>query len=349
MRKIFPYILLSSLCLPGAGQAQTLNILTWEAYFSEELISAWEARTGATVNQIVFDNDEVRNTMLGTVRPGTLDLVTIDKVSAPLFGERGILVPVAQFSGTDNLRHLAPRWVESCGSFATPYPWGTMGLVYRRDILPQAPDSWRALLHPEATLIGHVGLLDNYIDTLAPSLILRDASISTDDEALLSDVYDELRALLPGVLTFDYALTFVGQQPQADSLHLALAYSGDERELNRLSGTDHWAYAVPQEGTALWIDCLAVVANSSNQALAMDFLNFMNTPELAAANSEAPGIATTNTAAVALQHEVFRNDPLVYPDADAGALFQEYEAITLNNILMRNRISSALVKLHESQ
>lgn len=349
MRNLFPYILLSSLWLPGAAQAQTLNILTWEAYFSEELISAWEARTGATVNEIVFDRDEVRNTMLGTVRPGTLDLVTIDKVSAPLFGERGILVPVAQFSDTDNLRHLAPRWVQSCGSFSTPYLWGTMGLVYRRDILPQAPDSWHALLQPEASLIGHLGLLDNYIDTLAPSLILREASISTEDEALLSDVYDELRDLLPSLLTFDYALTFVGQHPQADSLHLALAYSGDERELNRLSGTDDWAYAVPKEGTSMWVDCLAVVANSSNQALAMDFLNFINIPAVAAANSETLGIATPNTAAVALQPEAFRNNPLVYPDVVTGQTFQEYEAITLNNILMRNRITSALVKLHESQ
>jgi len=349
MRKIFPYILVGSLGLTSVSQAQTLNILTWEAYFSEGLISAWEARTGATVNQIVFDNDEVRNSMLGTVRPGTIDLVTIDKVSAPLFGDRGILVPVAQYSGTDNLRHLEPRWVQSCGDFATPYLWGTMGLVYRRDILPRAPDSWQALLQPEASLVGHLGLLDNYIDTLAPSLILRNASISTEEEALLSQVYDELRALLPSLLTFDYALTFVGQHPQADDLHLALGYSGDERELNRLSGTDHWAYAVPREGTALWIDCLAVVANSSNPALAMDFLNFMNAPEQAAANSEAIGIATTNTAAMALQPANFRDDPLVYPNVTAGQNFQEYEPITLNNILMRNRITSALVKLHESQ
>ncbi len=349
MYKFFPYILVGSLWLTSNSHAQTLNILTWEFYFSEALISAWEERTGATVNQIVFDNDEVRNTMLGTVRPGTIDLVTIDKVSAPLFGDRGILVPVAAYSGTDNLRHLEPRWVQSCGEFATPYLWGTMGLVYRRDILTEAPDSWRALLQPEESLIGHLGMLDNYIDTLAPSLILRQASMSTDDEALLSEVYDELRALLPSVLTFDYALTFVGQNAQADALHLALGYSGDAQELNRLSGSDHWAYTVPQEGTALWIDCLAVVANSSNQALAMDFLNFMNTPELAAANSEELGVATANTAAVALQNEAFRHDPLVYPDVSAERNFQEYEAISLNNILMRNRITSALVKLHESQ
>jgi len=350
MRALVLSILLSSLTLPTAGLAQTLTILTWEAYFSDALLAAWEARTGATVNQIVFDRDEVRNSMLSNVRAGSLDLVTIDKVSAPLFGERGILVPVQEYTSVANFRHLDERWVQSCGDFATPYLWGTMGLVYRSDILTSAPTSWHALLTPDAGLLGHIGLLDNYIDTLAPSLFVRGASINTEDEALLSDVYDELRALLPGVLTFNYALSFVGKDPRADDLHLALAYSGDERELNRLAGTDTWRYAVPQEGTALWIDCLAVLDGSTNKALAMDFLNFLNTPDIAATNSVDLGIASPNSAAIALQPEAFRNDTQVYPDEQTHRHLQEYDSgITLSNIMVRNRITSALVNLHEAQ
>lgn len=350
MRALVLSILLSCLSLPSAGHAQTLNILTWEAYFSDALIAAWEARTGATVHQIIFDRDEVRNSMLGNVRAGSLDLVSIDQVSAPLFGERGILMPVRQYAGVPNLRHLDERWVHSCGDFATPYLWGTMGLVYRSDKLSAAPSSWLALLRPDADLLGHIGLLENYIDTLAPSLFVRGASVNTGDEAELSAVYDELRALLPGILTFEYALTFVGTNARADDLHLALAYSGDERELNRLANTSAWEYVVPDEGTTLWIDCLAVPEGSSNKALAMDFLNFLNTPEIAAANSMDLGIASPNNAATALQPDAFRNDSKVYPDEQRRSHYQEYDAdITLSNIMVRNRITSALVNLHEAQ
>jgi len=350
MRTLVLSIVLSTLTLPTAGLAQTLTILTWEAYFSEALITAWEARTGATVNQIVFDRDEVRNSMLGNVREGSLDLATIDQVAAPLFGRRGILVPVQEYTNVANFRHLDERWVQSCGDYATPYLWGTMGLVYRSDVLPSAPTSWQALLTPDAALHGHIGLLENYIDTLAPSLFVRGASVNTEDEALLSAVYDELRSLLPGILTFDYALTFVGKDARADDLHLALAYSGDELELNRISNTDTWRYAVPEEGTTLWIDCLAVLDGSANKALAMDFLNFLNTPDIAAANSMDLGIASPNNAAVALQSDAFRNDTVVYPDEQTRNQLQEYDAeITLSNIMVRNRITSALVNLHEAQ
>lgn len=347
---IFLIILLTSLALSSPGQAQTLNILTWDAYISDATIAAWETQSGARINQILFDRDEVRNSMLGNVRAGTLDIVAIDQVAAPLFGKRGVLIPVEDYTSTPNLRHLDARWIHSCGDYGTPYFWGTMGLVYRSDILTEKPASWQALLQPAEALSGHIGLLENYVDTLAPSLIMRGASINTADEAALSAVYDELRALLPLVLSFDYALSFVSQDARAEQLYLALAYSGDQHELNTLMNTNTWEYVVPQEGTALWVDCLAVLSGSTNKTLAMDFINFINTPEIAAANSLALGIASPNFAAVALQPDAFRTDPLVYPDTQTLSRFQQYDRdITLNNIMVRNRITSALVNLHEAQ
>lgn len=343
-------ILIICLTLPATGHSQTLTILTWEAYFSADMLSAWEARTGASVKQIIFDKDEVRNSMLGNVREGTLDLVIIDQVSASLFGERGILLPVSQYTGVSNLQTLDPRWVQSCGAFASPYFWGSMGLVYRRDKVSAPPTSWQALLAPEPALLGHIGLIDSYIDTLAPSLFMRGESINTGDETLLSSVYEELRALLPGVLTFEYALSFVGEDPRADELYLALGYSGDQHELNRMTNTDTWEFAVPSEGSTLWVDCMAVLEGSANKALALDFLNSINAPDVAAENSLTLGIASPNLAAIALQPESFRNDPLVYPDESSRGHFQDYDTdITLGNIMVRNRITSALVNLHEAQ
>ena len=95
---------------------------------------------------------------------------------------------------------------------------------------------------------------------------------------------------------------------------------------------------------------MAVLDGSVNKALALDFLNFINAPEVAAENSLTLGIASPNSAAVALQPETFRQDPLVYPDEQTLSHFQEYDAdITLANIMVRNRITSALVNLHEAQ
>ncbi|MDO8273386.1 MAG: spermidine/putrescine ABC transporter substrate-binding protein [Gammaproteobacteria bacterium] len=332
------------------GYGQTLTILNWDAYLSEEAIAQWEVSTGASIRQIYFDNDETRNSLLTSYDQRSIDLVIIDQVTAPVFGRRGILLPLAKYQDTPNLRHIDPMWQAQCGEYSTPYLWGTMGLVYRTDKLAKAPASWRDLLTPSITLSGHIGLLEDYIDTLAPSLLVRGADINSSDEALLAEVFAEMRSLLPSVLTFDYPITFVGENPEADNLHLALAYSGDQLELNELSGGDLWQYVIPSEGTVLWVDCLAVLSTSPNQALAFNFLNFMNSPDVAAANSEALFVATTNAAALPLQSKHFRNNPLIYPDEETLSNSQNYDyEMDNSNVRLRNRITSSLVNIHESE
>ncbi len=334
----------------STGYGQSLTILNWEAYLSDAVIEQWEATTGASIQQIYFDNDETRNSLLTSYDQSTIDLVVIDQVTAPVFGRRGVLLPVSEYRDTPNLSHIAPMWQTQCGEYSTPYLWGTMGLVYRKDKLAQAPTSWNELLTPAPSLHGHIGLLEDYTDTLAPSLLVRGADINTSDETLLAEVFAEMRGLLPSVLTFDYPITFLGESPQADDLHLALAYSGDQLELNDLSGNDSWEYVIPSEGTVLWVDCLAVLSTSKNQALAFNFLNFINTPSVAAANSEALSVATTNAAALPLQSETFRNDRLIYPDKATLDTSQNYDYEMDNaNVRLRNRITSSLVNLHESE
>lgn len=344
--------MMCAVCSAGTAYVygQELRILNWEAFLSEDTISQWEARTGATISQVYFDNDENRNSLLTSYDQDTIDLVIIDQVTAPVFGRRGILLPVSQFTDTPNLQHLDPRWINQCGEYSTPYLWGTMGLVYRKDMLPVAPTSWSALLNPAPEVAGHIGLLEDYVDTLAPSLLQRGASINTDDSALLADVFAQMRGLLPSILTFDYPITFVGDNVAADELYLALSYSGDQFELNELSGGDVWDFVIPEEGTVLWVDCLAVLANSPNKALAFDFINFINQPDVAAANSAALFVATPNASALPLQSEEFRSNPLIYPDESTLAKSQNYDyAMDNDNVRLRNRITSSLVNIHESQ
>lgn len=137
-----------AVCFLGAsfGYGQTLRILNWEAFLSDDSSREWESRTGATIDQVYFDNDENRN--------------------------------------TPNLSHVDPQWLTQCGEYSTPYQWGTMGLVYRKDILSTPPLSWSAPLNPAA-----------------------------------------------------------------HDLHLALSCSGDQYELNELSGGDVWGFVIPEEGT----------------------------------------------------------------------------------------------------
>jgi len=223
------------------------------------------------VKQILFDQEEVRNTILLSSEVNDIDIVTIDPGTAAFVGMRDVFVPIDQYQNTTNFRHFDPEWAQSCAPYATPYLWGTLGIVYRKDRVSTAPTSWRDLLEPNEELVGHIGWVENYVDTLAPALILRNQPVASNDEALLKEVFDEMKNLLPAMLTFKYAISFVGQSPKSDDLYMALAYSGDQQELNGLSNSQQWEYVLPEEGSMVWSECLAVLKHSDKQALAMDF------------------------------------------------------------------------------
>lgn len=338
-------------CLAGStGNAQTLNILTWEAEFADATIAQFEELRGVTVERIYFDQEEVRNTILLSSEVSDIDIVTLDPNTAALIGARDTFVPIDRYHNTENFRHFDPEKAQLCGPYATPFLWGTMGILYRKDRVSEAPTSWRDLMQPGPELVGHIGWVEEYVDTLAPALILRQQSPTSDDEVLLKEVFDEMKALLPAILTFDYAISFMSESPKADELYMALGYSGDQQEMNLLGHTDQWEYVVPEEGSMIWSECLAVLKHSDKQQQAMDFINFMNTPEVAAANSEAAFVASSNAAAVPLQSEAFRNNPIFTLSPEQLAKLSHYgPTLSVRNILLRDRITSTLVELHESQ
>jgi spermidine/putrescine transport system substrate-binding protein len=346
---LLPILLLATLC-SSALQAQSLNILTWEAYISDETVAQWESHSGASVSQRYFDQEEVRNTILLAGGDTSIDLVMLDRFTAQIFGERDTLLPVSSYGNVPNLEHIDSALRGQCSDYGSPYAWGTMGIIYRTDIMTQAPDSWSDLLNPQDAQRGHIGLLESYVDTLAPALFMRNASPTTSDAELLRTAFEDMQNLLPAVLTFDYATSFIAQSPRAADLHLALAYSGDQYLLNEVSGSSVWEYVIPQEGSLIWVDCIAVLATSQQQSLALDFINFINTPAIAAANSEAINIASPNAAAVSLQSAAFRNNPLIYPPLNSQQNLHHYPPeINIDEILLRDRIIRTLVNLHESQ
>jgi spermidine/putrescine transport system substrate-binding protein len=76
---------------------------------------------------------------------------------------------------------------------------------------------------------------------------------------------------------------------------------------------DALAYAFPEEGFALYVDCAVVLRESPRQELAQRFLDYLLRPEVASAVVEATRTATANAAARARLPESVRENPVLYP------------------------------------
>jgi spermidine/putrescine-binding protein len=64
---------------------------------------------------------------------------------------------------------------------------------------------------------------------------------------------------------------------------MAVVYSGDAVYL--MFENDKLGYAVPEEGTNVWVDAMVIPKNAENVDLAYDFINFMTTYDAMLANT----------------------------------------------------------------
>ncbi|MEH3021413.1 MAG: spermidine/putrescine ABC transporter substrate-binding protein [Pseudomonas oryzihabitans] len=331
--------------LPVAA-AESLRLYTWEGYFSDTLLQRW-AKAHSPVQEIHFDSSDVRDATLarGDV---DLDLVVINEVSATRLGQDGLLMRI-DHQRLPHLRELDPRWRQSCGDYAVPYVWGTLGLLYRSDRLAQAPSSWQPLLQPEPALHGHIAMLEDHDDLLVAPLITLGAAINSDDPELLRRSFALLKAQAPAVLTYQYVVSALRNPAYSDRIELALGYSGDQHLLNAATPGQPWRFVTPREGSLLWVDCVALLSSSRHQAAAWRFIDFLNEPRNAVLATEDLHLATPNAGALRLLPADLRQDPSLFPADDVLARSQVFREGPPDTFQTRQRIGSALVGRHDAQ
>jgi spermidine/putrescine transport system substrate-binding protein len=329
--------------------ADTLTLLNWEDFLSEKTISAWEEHSGHKINQLYFDNDQDRDNILLNHKDQIIDLAVVDEVASQVFGNKEILLPITAYKSKPVMHRIDSHFQNSCGDYGVPYLWGTLGIAYRKDKILVAPTSWNFILEPTENLKQHIGFLDDLVDILAPSLFVLGKSINTENTEDLKQAFNMTTKALPNILTFEYGMSFIDADKNRDQLYAALVYSGDQEGLNMKAGKDVWEYTTPKEGTITWVDCLTVMADSPRKEIIYDFLNFIYQDNIAAENSEAVYVASPLKSARALQSKYFVNDTNVYPNNEIMKKSQNYQLLSPKNVMLRNRISSSLIKSHESK
>ncbi|HXV29974.1 MAG TPA: spermidine/putrescine ABC transporter substrate-binding protein [Sinorhizobium sp.] len=334
-------VFLAALIGASAGHAETLNLLIWEAYIDQDLIDRWTQETGVSVHQINFDSDDARDEILADAS-SNIDLVIVDEYGAPLFGNKGILEPLSR-ANLPALKDYAPEWTDRCSGYGLPYFSGTVGILYRSDVVARPPTSWQDLMSPAPALKKHIAMFSDHSELFVPPLMLLGASINANDTGTLKAAFGLLKAQAPFVLTYDYVITAIQDPVIGKDIHMALGYSGDQHVLNDKVGRPGlWRYSVPKEGTLSWLDCVSVIAASSNKQRALEFLDFIGSPESAAANAVALTMPTSSSAALELLPAELRSDPEIYPPQEILARGQYQRELSIESVQARRRIISTL-------
>jgi spermidine/putrescine transport system substrate-binding protein len=295
---------------PFSGQR--LLVFNWSDYIDPELIDQFEDETGA---RLVYDNyssDAELETRLLT-GGGAYDLVVPSDRSMPALLGKGALQPIDR-SLLPNFKNLDPKFLgapfDPENRFSVPYFWGTVAVGVRADHVVNPPVSFAALFDERNR--GRITMLDDAEHSVAVALMHLGKPMNSVDEqdlAAAQKLLTEQRPLVQAYTSDAYKEKLI-----AGNAWASLGWSGDL--LQAADEEPQVRVIIPEKGTTIWLDSLALCKGAKNVELAHRFINFFLDPEIAARNAQYVHYASPNREALALLPAEVRNDPAIYPPAE---------------------------------
>ncbi len=314
-----------------------LNIYNWSDYIAEDTISKFETETGIKVTYDMYDSNEVLEAKMLAGSSG-YDLV----VPTADFLARGREAGAYQdmdLSKIPNAKNQNPQIQaqadEMTGSTnaGLVYMWGSTGIAFNEDMIVErlgedAPtDSWSLILDPvNAAKLEDCGIavLDAPTDVLPNIMTYLGFEGTSMEEAHFEAAGEALTAIRP-YLRYINSSQSINDIANGD-ICAAIMWSGDAFQAayraEEAENGNVIDYYIPNEGTNLWFDVMAIPADAKNVDNAYKFVDYMMRADVAAENVNYVWYASGNKAAEASIDPEILSHPGIYPtDAAQEKLF----------------------------
>jgi spermidine/putrescine transport system substrate-binding protein len=298
----------------GGAESKVLNLYIWSEYIDPQVIAQFEKESGAKVNLDVYEDAE---SMLAKIQGGGVslyDLVVPPDHLVPAMIKLKLLTPLNR-ERLPNFKNLDPQFInppyDPGNAYTVPYQWGTVGIFARTNAGEVLAHSWGLLFDPKLQPESFV-LIDSVRDLVGAALKYRGYSINSTDPAQLKEARGLILEAKKKALSFEGSVAGKNRV-LARAARAAVVYSGEAaRGMNEDKGT---IYFIPEEGSQIWVDNLAIPAKAPHRELAERFINFILDAKIGAQISNFNQFSTPNHAALPhIRPEDLKN-PAIYPPA----------------------------------
>ncbi|PMG70334.1 polyamine ABC transporter substrate-binding protein [Vibrio lentus] len=342
MKTFYISVVVSSCFLTGTvfSQQNDIYIYNWDEFLSDSVITQLSDTYDISLKQQYFSDESIRDEVLLSERRGAFELVIIESVKLNALANQNLFHNLSEIQQSI-AGNIDSRWVDGCGEYGIPYAWGTSGILYRSDKV-DTPTSWTTILEPDSKNSGRISMYYEPTDLVSTALLANQFDPFTNNEQELRVAYKTLQAQKPHLESSEYVIDYIHQPERLANIDLAYGYSGDSYALNDADPDASWAYIVPQEGTTLWLECIAAINNGELSPQAKTILSFLSLPDIAAQNAMDSWFATPSSKAKALTSQEYQNDPELFPSKEVLERSYLYQQLEPNSIQIRNRIVDSL-------
>lgn len=320
-RRVVPAIMAVVLIAGGfyyAGQGGFSNdekviVYNWGEYMDPEVITMFEEETGIDV---VYEEFETNEIMYPKVQSGAIayDVVCPSDYMIQRMRENDLLAEL-NYDNIPNIKNIGKTYLEKSEEFdpgnlySVPYCWGTVGILYNKNMVDEPIDSWGVLWDEKYK--DNILMQDSVRDAFGVTLKYLGYSLNSTDLDELTAAKDLLIKQKP--LVQAYVIDQVRDKMIGDEAAIGVIYSGEA--IYTQQENPDLEYVIPKEGSNIWIDSWVIPKNAEHKENAEKFINFLCRPDIALMNFEYITYSTPNTAARDLiEDDDIRNSSIAFPN-----------------------------------
>lgn len=321
----------------NSGTTKTLRVFIWEEYIDPEVYRLFDQEFGVKVVEDNYGSNEDMRAKLQAGGAG-YDLIVPSDYMVTLLRKDGLLLPI-DLSRIPNLKHLAARFRDPAYDpehrYSIPYQWGITGIAYNRRLVDPPPRGWADLFDPAwiGPYANRLSMLNDMREVIGAALVSLGYSPETADPQHLAQALARLQQQKPFVAKYD-SESFEDSLASGETV-LAQGWSGEIAMAQ--SENPDIAFAIPDEGTFVFVDNWAIPKGAQQKELAEAFIDFVLRPEISARIVNHARYASANEAARSLvKPEILNGPSYVWPEDtklwwlnDLGAAGPLYERVWL--------------------
>lgn len=166
--------------------------------------------------------------------------------------------------------------------YSVPYFYGMIGIIYNTSIVDEDDEqigSWDLMWDEQYK--GDILQFNNSRDAFGTAQYKLGLDVNNEDEEQWRLALEEL--LEQKKIVQGYVMDEIFNKMQSGSAAIAAYYAGDY--LSMYEDNEDLAFFYPQEGTNSYIDAMCIPKNAEHYDLALEYINFMCSHDIAMANA----------------------------------------------------------------
>ncbi len=294
-----------------------VSVLIYSDYMDPGMLDEFEQLYGYKLQLELYEAQEEMIGKLQASGTSAYDVIIASDVVIQQMIHLGLIqkIDTAKIPNRSNLdpKFISPEF-DPKNEYTVPYLWGTSGIVYRDTTLNPENVSY-AMLFDSAKVKGKFSMLDESRSMLSmtlQSLGLNPNTKNKDDIAKAIDVILKAKNN-PHFVGFDGSVA--GKDKMISKmLDAAIVFNGEAQMAIDEDST--LQYAIPQEGSFIWVDVMTLSKGSGNIEGAYAFMNYILDAKVGAKLADYVAFGSPNKASYPLLNPEMAKNPVIYPDSN---------------------------------